>query len=59
MSHANEQSESKKPYEIPHLITINLRPDEAVLGHCKSVSSGTYQMGGCAIIFGACNSVGS
>jgi hypothetical protein len=59
MSHTIERSDGKKPYEIPRLTTINLRPDEAVLGHCKSVSSGTFQMGGCAIIFGACNSVGS
>jgi len=33
--------QSKKKYEPPLLVTINLRPEEAVLGHCKiSASSG-------------------
>ncbi len=31
----------KKPYEPPKIVTINLRPEEAVLGNCKiSASSG-------------------
>ena len=35
------QGQSKKRYERPRLVTINLRPEEAVLGHCKiSGSSG-------------------
>jgi len=31
LSHAD----SKKPYEPPQLNAISLRPEEAVLGHCK------------------------
>lgn len=30
------QSEAKKPYEAPKVTTISLRPEEAVLGHCKT-----------------------
>jgi hypothetical protein len=29
------QGRDKKEYEPPQLVTINLRPEEAVLGHCK------------------------
>lgn len=59
MNHELNETDNKKPYEPPKLVAICLRPDEAVLGHCKSVSSGTFQMGGCAAILGACNSIGS
>ena len=34
----------KKVYERPQLTTISLRPEEAVLGHCKTLNSGG-QMG--------------
>jgi hypothetical protein len=30
---------SKKTYEPPQLTTISLRPEEAVLGHCKTSGS--------------------
>jgi hypothetical protein len=40
MNHEPSQSEGKKPYETPRLMTINLRPEEAVLGHCKTPSGG-------------------
>jgi hypothetical protein len=29
-----------KPYEKPMLLRVSLRPEEAVLGHCKVTSSG-------------------
>lgn len=32
------QSESKKAYEAPRLTTISLRPEEAVLGACKTAT---------------------
>lgn len=49
--------EGKKPYETPKLTTISLRPEEAVLGACKT-TSGTDQCGSpCASFF--CRSVGS
>lgn len=53
------KADGKKTYEPPRVATINLRPDEAVLGACKSVHSGTFQLGGCAVILGACNNIGS
>jgi hypothetical protein len=31
---------SKEIYEPPQLTAISLRPEEAVLGHCKSTTSG-------------------
>jgi len=37
----NQKNEigSKKPYDAPKLTTISLRPEEAVLGHCKTSGS--------------------
>jgi hypothetical protein len=34
-----EQTGSKGSYEPPRLVTISLRPEEAVLGNCKTASS--------------------
>jgi hypothetical protein len=39
MNNEVEQVEGKKPYETPRLTTISLRPEEAVLGHCKTTGS--------------------
>jgi hypothetical protein len=50
------KSQEKQPYERPRLSTINLRPEEAVLGHCKTASGGGIQVG-CQ--FFTCSSVGS
>jgi hypothetical protein len=36
--HQNE--EVRKPYEAPKVTRVCLRPDEAVLGHCKIVGQG-------------------
>ena len=36
-----KRAESRKTYEPPRLATISLRPEEAVLGHCKTPSGGT------------------
>jgi hypothetical protein len=52
------QSESKKPYETPRLTTISLRPEEAVLGHCKTASGGGMN-GSCQQVFGGCPNQGS
>jgi hypothetical protein len=54
-----KQADGKKQYEPPQLMMISLRPDEAVLGHCKSMGSGSFQPGNCAAILGACASIGS
>jgi len=53
----------KRPYEPPHVVTISLRPEEAVLGHCKiSGGSGPNQggiSGPCQILLGGCTPLGS
>jgi hypothetical protein len=59
MNREPNQSDGKKLYEPPQLTTISLRPEEAVLGHCKTLSGGSnFSIGGCLPI-GACNSIGS
>jgi hypothetical protein len=35
----NPDSKKSKPYEAPKVVRVSLRPDEAVLGHCKTPSS--------------------
>jgi len=42
MNSESRQAETKKPYEAPRLTIISLRPEEAVLGHCKT-TTGTDQ----------------
>jgi hypothetical protein len=48
-----------KPYEAPKIIRVSLRPDEAVLGHCKTPSSAGPASPGCGIALGGCMSFGS
>jgi len=36
----DKQSRQKRAYEAPNATVINLRPEEAVLGNCKSVNHG-------------------
>jgi hypothetical protein len=58
MSGEPKDAEGKSVYEPPQLTTISLRPDEAVLGHCKnSVATGPGQ-GTCNAIV-PCGSIGS
>lgn len=49
------------PYEAPKINVISLRPEEAVLGHCKTFSGGSNfnSGGGCTPFPVVCNSVGS
>jgi hypothetical protein len=54
-----KESDEKRPYDPPRVVTISLRPEEAVLGHCKSPSAGSFAPGNCAAIVGLCNSIGS
>jgi hypothetical protein len=52
------QADSKKSYEPPRLTTISLRPEEAVLGACKTFNGGSGAMATCnAIPF--CQNFGS
>jgi hypothetical protein len=49
----SKRAEDKERYEPPRLATISLRPEEAVLGHCKTPSGGT--MGNvCSNFFAPC-----
>lgn len=58
MDHELNQADGKQPYESPQLVTINLRPEEAVLGHCKiSGGGGGPNPPTCAALF--CMSIGS
>jgi hypothetical protein len=61
MSDQKHNSEADgKPYEAPKVIRVSLRPDEAVLGHCKSPSSsGGPAGGGCGIALAGCKTLGS
>jgi hypothetical protein len=49
---------NKKPYDVPRLTAISLRPEEAVLGHCKSPTAGSG-VGGTCFFVGGCPSQGS
>jgi hypothetical protein len=57
MEHELNEADGKTLYEPPHLTKISLRPEEAVLGHCKT-SSGTDQCGSPCASF-LCQNVGS
>jgi hypothetical protein len=47
----------KQKYEPPRVVTISLRPEEAVLGHCKISGSAGPGTGSCMVLF--CSSIGS
>jgi hypothetical protein len=58
MNRESNPAERKKLYESPQLVTINLRPEEAVLGHCKiSGGGGGPNPPTCTSLF--CMSIGS
>jgi hypothetical protein len=48
----------KKPYESPKLLVTSLRPEEAVLGHCKNASSAGPVHSACTAV-GGCSTIGS
>jgi hypothetical protein len=51
-------SADKKPYDKPKLTRFPLRPEEAVLGFCKSTSAAGPAGGTCRVVV-ACRSTGS
>lgn len=57
MDHELTQGDGKKSYERPQLATISLRPEEAVLGACKT-ATGTGLCGEPCASF-ICHNVGS
>jgi hypothetical protein len=54
-----DQKQAKKPYARPVLKQVALRPEEAVLGNCKTAGiSGPVSTGNCAP-GGPCSTQGS
>jgi hypothetical protein len=55
------RSQGKKIYESPRLTVISLRPEEAVLGHCKSLGSSGPVQASCHMVGGGgnCHGIGS
>jgi len=51
-------SRKKQPYESPRVSVISLRPEEAVLGACKNMSS-AGPVGGSCVAVGQCMVPGS
>jgi len=57
-----QQNESKAnqeraAYQPPEVVRVSLRPEEAVLGHCKTFSSTGPASGSCRTFF--CKTFGS
>jgi hypothetical protein len=55
---STQQQPSKKPYLKPEVTRFPLRPEEAVLGFCKSTSSAGPSGGTCRVS-GFCQTAGS
>jgi hypothetical protein len=53
----NSVGAKKREYQPPQLITISLRPEEAVLGHCKMAGVSGPVGSVCTVLF--CSSIGS
>ena len=55
---AKKDPQPKEPYESPKVSVVSLRPEEAVLGSCKNMSS-AGPVGGSCVAFGQCRVPGS
>jgi hypothetical protein len=54
----NKEQPEKPTYQPPQVIRVSLRPEEAVLGHCKVTGSAGPISGSCkSVVF--CRSQGS
>jgi hypothetical protein len=49
----------KKPYAKPEVTEVPLRPEEAVLGNCKTSSTNGPTPGHLCNYLGMCNTIGS
>ena len=58
MESVERPNQTKKPYEKPEVRRFPLRPEEAVLGFCKSSSSSGPGQGTCDAV-GFCSTAGS
>jgi len=56
---AGPKVQLRKTYQKPEMVRVALRPDEAVLGHCKSGSASGPGGGGSCTQVGTCFSQGS
>jgi hypothetical protein len=54
MNRELNKREEKKGYEPPQLTVISLRPEEAVLGHCKTMNGGGSSNGTCNPFISPC-----
>ncbi len=52
------REDEKAPYEPPKVIRVGLRPEEAVLGHCKITGHAGPVSGSCRSVI-ACRTLGS
>jgi hypothetical protein len=43
-------TQSRKPYHKPQLMRVALRPEEAVLGACKTATGGSGTGGTCSLV---------
>jgi hypothetical protein len=57
MEEKQSQDERRKQYEPPKIIRVSLRPEEAVLGHCKIPGASGPVNSSCAAV--TCQSFGS
>ena len=55
----DDRSQNRKPYETPRVTVISLRPEEAVLGNCKSMTSAGPVQSTCHVMGGNCRGIGS
>jgi len=53
-----EEQRTEDAYEAPKVIRVSLRPDEAVLGHCKITGAAGPVSGSCRSVV-SCRSIGS
>lgn len=51
--------DTKGAYEAPKVIRVSLRPEEAVLGHCKVTGAAGPVATSCRSLIGACRTPGS
>jgi hypothetical protein len=58
MNQESNRADGKRPYKAPRLTTISLRPEEAVLGNCKTSGTGGPVQPTCTFI-SACRVPGS
>lgn len=58
---AKPENSAKKSYQAPEVVRVSLRPEEAVLGHCKVPGAAGPASGSstCSKFGLRCNSLGS